>query len=143
MRLNSARVRACFPHPNQSAYRKRVSCADAIFVTQEVIARYMKGGSRVFMCWYEAFDSTEYPVLFDWLYTVGINGKCWQLIKNWYEGATCRVKMEEGKLSEPFHVGRGVKQGSVLSPALFLLVMDPLLLQLEKSGSGCWGLPAC
>ena len=44
--------------------------------------------------------------------------------------------MEEGKLSEPFHVGRGVKQGSVLSPALFLLVMDPLLLQLEKSGSG-------
>ena len=44
--------------------------------------------------------------------------------------------MEEGKLSEPFHVGRGVKQGSVLSSALFLLVMDPLLLQLEKSGSG-------
>ena len=29
---------------------------------------------------------------------------------------------------------RGVKQGSVLSPALFLLVMDPLLRLLEQSG---------
>ena len=31
---------------------------------------------------------------------------------------------------------RGVKQGSVLSPALFLLVMDPLLRQLQESGVG-------
>ena len=40
------------PHPNQSAYQKRVSCADAIFATQEVIARYLRGGSEVFMCLY-------------------------------------------------------------------------------------------
>ena len=31
---------------------------------------------------------------------------------------------------------RGVKQGSVLSPALFLLVMDLLLRQLQVSGVG-------
>ena len=29
-----------------------------------------------------------------------------------------------------------MKQGSVLSPALFLLVMDPLLSQLQSSGLG-------
>ena len=29
-----------------------------------------------------------------------------------------------------------MKQGSVLSPALFLLVMDPLLRQLQASGLG-------
>ena len=37
---------------NQSACRKKVSCADAIFATQEVIAR-----SRVFMCLYKKLDS--------------------------------------------------------------------------------------
>ena len=37
-------------------------------------------------------------------------------------------------LSQSFPVERGVKQGSVLSPALFLLVMGPLLQQLQLSG---------
>ena len=34
-------------------------------------------------------------------------------------------------VSPPFALGRGVRQGSVLSPALFLLIMDPLLRQLQ------------
>ena len=42
----------------------------------------------------------------------------------------------DGRLSDSYHVERGVKQGSVLSPALFLLVMDPLLTQLQVSGVG-------
>ena len=33
-RLEMVFTEAKFPHPNQSAYRKRVSCADAIFATQ-------------------------------------------------------------------------------------------------------------
>ena len=138
-RLETVFVEADIPHPNQSAYRKKVLCADAIFATQEIIARYMGNGSRVFMCLYDlqkSFDSIEYPVLLDRLYAAGINGRCRRLIKNWYEGACCRVKIDEGKLSQPFPVDRGVKQGSILSPTLFLLVMDPLLISLQKSGIG-------
>ena len=32
---------------------KRVSCDDDIFATQEVIARYLRGGGQVFMCLYD------------------------------------------------------------------------------------------
>ena len=52
-------------HINQTAYRKGVACGDAVFATQEVIAKYLRGGSHVYMCLYDlqkAFDSVEYPV---------------------------------------------------------------------------------
>ena len=86
-RLELVFMEANVPHLNQSAYRKKISCADAIFATQEVIARYRRGGSRVFMCLYDlqkAFDSIEYPVLLNRLYDLGVHGKCWRIIKSWY-----------------------------------------------------------
>ena len=122
-------LEAGIPHRNQTAYQKDVSCADAIFSMQEVIARYMRGGSRVFMCLYDlqkASDSVEYSVLLERLFEAGISGKLWRLLKNWYEEVSCYVKID-GKSSEKFKVERRVRQGSVLSPSLFLLVMDPLL----------------
>ena len=71
----------------------------------------------------------------DKLFEVGVNGKMWRLLRNWYEGGSCCVKID-GRLSATYSVGRGVKQGSVLSPALFLLVMDLLLRELQASGLG-------
>ena len=41
-----------------------------------------------------------------------------------------------GQLSAEFTLECGVLQGSVLSPVLFLLVMDPLLRELECSSLG-------
>ena len=90
-----------------------MSCADAIFAIQEVIARCLQGGDNVFMCLYDlqnAFDSVEYAVLLDRLFEVGVNGKMWRLLSGWYTGATCHVRLEE-RLSRSNCLGRGVKQG--------------------------------
>ena len=137
-RLQVVLLEAGIPHINQSAYKKGVSCADAIFATQEAIARYLRDGSKVYMCLFDlqkAFDSIEYPVLLSHLYKVGINGKLWRILRNWYSGTECKVRVE-GHCSESFRMEQGVRQGSVLSPVLFLVVMDPFLRQLEESGMG-------
>ena len=39
-------------------------------------------------------------------------------------------------ISEPFAINRGISQGSVLSPMLFNLVMDPLLTELRSRSLG-------
>ena len=82
-----------------------------------------------------AFDSIQYPVLLQRLYDAGVNGKTWRLIRSWYNQPKSRVRIN-GHLTPEFTLERGVLQRSVLSPILFLLVMDPLLGSLESSGLG-------
>ena len=44
----------------------------------------------------------------------------------------------ENTFSPEFCVKNGVKQGGVLSPILFTVYFDELLLKLKDSGYGCW-----
>ena len=137
-RVNPVLMEAGFPHPNQSAYRSKVSCADAIFATQEVVNRYLQEGSQVYMCLYDlqkAFDSVEFPVLLRNLFDIGINSKTWRILYSWY--TDCQSSVRLGRhVSHSYTMERGVRQGSILSPLLFLFVMDPLLRQLQSSSVG-------
>ena len=92
----------------------------------------------VYSCFYDlasAFDTVVYPVLLEHLKTSGICGKTWRLIKQWYTNTNSRVRIC-GHYSAPFTLHRGVRQGSLLSPFLFLLIMDPILLQLRSKSCG-------
>ena len=124
------------PHLNQIAYRKGVSCAEAIFSTMEVISTYSQCSEKVYMCFYDlqnAFDSIQYPVLLKRLYEFGVNGKAWRLLRSRYISPNSMVRVN-GLLSSPLTLECGVLQGSILSPVLFLLMMDPLLKSLQNKG---------
>jgi hypothetical protein len=43
-----------------------------------------------------------------------------------YEGFRCKV-LHEGKLTENFIINTGVRQGCILSPIIFLLVLDRIM----------------
>ena len=64
-----------------------------------------------------------------------LSGKSWRLIKSWYDSPTSRVKLHN-RVSDPFLITRGVKQGSVLSPSLFLVVMNTLIQKLRSISCG-------
>lgn len=62
-RMQDILKEAEIPHIDWLAYRKKISCAEAVFASQETIGRYMREGSQVYMCLYDlqkAFDSIEF-----------------------------------------------------------------------------------
>ena len=137
-RLESLFSEQGFPHPSQTAYRRGLSCIDAIFSTQEVILKHIREGDTPYLCFFDlekAFDSVEYHTLLSHIFKLGVNGKCWRIIREWYTDTHSVVKVNN-KCSHPFQVNRGVRQGSVLSPTLFIAVMDSLLSYLESCGQG-------
>ena len=87
------------------------------------------------------FDSVEHPVLLKCLFDAGVNGKGWRLMKSWYEGSSLSVKIS-GDVSTPISIEHGVRQGSVLSPLLFIVLMDCLGYRfvLERAGTSINGI---
>jgi hypothetical protein len=62
------------------------------------------------------------------------------LIKKLYEVNTCEV-VREGKLSDTVAVNTGASQGCILSPIIFLVVMDNVMNRMilgkeERNGLG-------
>ena len=59
------------------------------------------------------------------------------LVQALYNGANCRIRVN-GKLGQPFDVKVGLHQGSVLSPLLFIIVLEALSKEFR---TGCpWEL---
>ena len=113
-----------FPDISQTAYQSGLSCSHANYATQEALLTQIREGGNQYICFYDVekvFDSIELPVLLKQLFEIGINGKLWRLLKSWYSDSPSRVRLNNC-LSDAFLIGRGVKQGSVLSPSLFLTV---------------------
>ena len=108
-------------------------------ILHEVVQEaYIQEGSSTFQYFYDldkAFDSVEYCVLLHHLYRSGINGKAWRVIRSFYADPCAQVRIGNG-LSRVISLKRGVQQGSVLSPMLFLLVMDSLLIDLANAQAG-------
>ena len=77
----------------------------------------------------------EFCVLLEELFHIGVKGKCWRLIQQWYRDPISQVRLGD-LLSKPFNINRGIHQGSVLSPTLFILVTDPLLCKLRQKQLG-------
>jgi len=92
----------------------------------------------------KAFDRVDYCKLFPELLVRALPREYLRLLLNMYTNHVTRVSCN-GICSAEFLVKNGVKQGGVISPMLFCIYIDELLLQLSKSGLGCFigHLPWC
>jgi len=88
----------------------------------------------LFIDFKKAFDSINRKKLLESLARFGIPKKIEWLVKMTLEGAEAKV-IEDGKISNPFVISRGVRQGDGLSATLFNLVLHKALKNLEQSNT--------
>ena len=84
----------------------------------------------------KAFDRIEYVRLFTLLRLRNMCPLVLRLIINMYISQRMQVRFGTA-MSSHFSISNGVKQGGVLSPILFTIYIDNLIIQLRKFNIGC------
>jgi hypothetical protein len=85
----------------------------------------------------KAFDTVNFYMILRLLLLRGIPKSVVSLILTWYESTDMTVVWQNQASHNSFGIKHGVRQGGLLSPALFAVLIDTLLAELEISGAGC------
>ena len=80
----------------------------------------------------KAFDSVDHRYIEETLIAYGFGKGFIDIFKLLYKDLTARI-LVNGFLTEAIKIGRGVKQGDALSCAIFIICIDPLLRNINKS----------
>ena len=101
---------------------------DTIFVVRQLQEKYLAVNKRLYMAFVDlekAFDRVPRKVIWWALRKLGVEGWIVRLVQGMYANAQSRVCVGEG-FSKEFEVKVGVHQGYVLSPLLFIIVLEAL-----------------
>ena len=79
----------------------------------------------------KAFDKIQHPFLIKTLQKVGIEGTYLNIIKAVYDKPTAHIILNGGKL-KTFPLRLGTRQGCPLSPQLFNIVLDVLVMTIRE-----------
>lgn len=79
-----------------------------------------------------AFDQTEWPYLFSSLKEFGFGDHFLRWVKILYAKTEDSVITNQTE-SDSFRLHRGTRQGCLLSPYLFAIVMEPLAISIRQS----------
>ncbi|VDO84823.1 unnamed protein product [Schistosoma margrebowiei] len=86
-----------------------------------------------FIDYEKAFDSVDRTTLWKLLRHYGVPQKIVNIIQSSYDGLHCKI-VHGGQLTKSFEEKTGVRQGCLLSPFLFLLVIDWIMKTSKSEG---------
>ena len=120
---------------SQAGFRFGRSCADNILILNEVIQGRLQEGKKTF-CFFldikKAYDTVWRDGLWYRMWELGIQGKLWPVIRDIYNVNSSCVFFN-GCKSDYFDIYQGVAQGCTLSPTLFLIFIDGLMKEIERT----------
>ena len=125
-------------HQNQFGYKRKISCTHALFAFKETIIKYIEEKKTCFAVSLDAvkaFDKVWREALWFKLKNMNIKLNLIILLKLYYDKLASKVKLGNF-LSALFKLIRGLKQGDVLSGALFNTFIDDLIRECCESNLG-------
>ena len=88
----------------------------------------------VFIDFKKAFDFVDRSLLLYKLCQAGISRKFYFAIKSMFHNNQCCVRVGEQYFTDWFSTSKGVRQGDIISPSLFLLFIDDLIHEIDQLG---------
>ena len=114
--------------------------SDTIFIVRQLQEKHLAANKPLYMAFVDlekAFDRVPRDVIWWAMRKLGIDEWLVRLVQSMYKDVRSRVRVGDG-YSKEFGVGVGVHQGSVLSPLLFIIVLEALSREFR---TGCpWEL---
>jgi len=124
---------------NQYGFKKGVGCSHAIYSLHKTIQYYIDRGSNIHLCSIDlvkAFDKVDPYLLFNKLLKKNCPLKFVKILEDWFSKRCTFVKWKN-QLSNAVQLHAVVRQGSILSPALFAFYFDNILKKVESSKLSC------
>lgn len=119
---------------NQSGFMPRKGTREGIFSLRMVAERYLEKKKNIYVCFidYEkAFDRVNHAELINCLKKIGLDGKDIRFISNLYWTQVAVIRTDNGN-SEKIKILKGVRQGCIISPILFILYSEMIFRALEE-----------
>ena len=110
----------------QAGFRKDRSYIDQIATLRIIVEQTMEWSSPLYLLFAHferALESLDREAMWRILRHYGIPNKIINTLTVQYQGFTCQV-LHGGTMTKPLEVKTGVRQGYLLSPLLFFVVLD-------------------
>ena len=122
----------------QAGFCKHRSCVDFINTLRIILEQSTEWQAILYVTFIDfenAFDSVTREIMWLTLQEYGIPRKIIHIIKILYDGFKCKIS-HEGELSDFIEVRNGIRQGCILSPTHFLLILDRVMKRVKSLRKG-------
>ena len=118
---------------NQCGFRKGRGCSDQIFILRQLIEKKLEFNEDLVMCFIDfaqAYDSIWREGAWKLLGKYGIHAKIIRIMENLYSTVLACIRID-GEETEWFKIKTGFRQGCILSPMLFNIILDYIMRRIE------------